>query len=400
MADDETKNNDASPASHASHATNNSISVTLKRMGSISYSINWDYQEQEGWVPLKDVPFRSDFVAFQGTIVAMSYGTEAVRGYWGDGIYVYNVESDIWDKYASYPNNFDSTNLSIALNKHTNELYGFEYGNTRHNYGVYVNTLKVINLKEKTFITKSVNFIATKEFANATFLNSISTVFINGKYHVFAGESEKIHLILNTQFDFNELEICCKSVQLGANYHCERPWAIMYNMNKRMIILGGDYDTWMKKVPLYVYEMHGDHVKSRWKKVLIELPNQIEETQITTRPLSYCYHEKSENILIFDGLRGKYIYVVNINDFKVKESKIMCPENKVYDVVFVSHMCENERTVMGYAREHGGYQQLPHDILHEIANWMEGFDCIHLFDKNRGLCHWVIDVDSIINNVY
>ena len=39
---------------------------------------------------------------------------------------------------------------------------------------------------------------------------------------------------------------------------------------------------------------------------------------------------------------------------------------------------------------------IPKDVANEIANWMEGFECVHLFDKNRGLCHWVIDVNSLI----
>eukprot|EP01084_Bolivina_argentea_P273112 465154_1 len=359
---------------------------TSKEMQTISY--NYEDDEKETWIPLKDVPFRSYFIAFRGTILAISYKSK--HGYWGDGIYIYNIDNNIWGKFITYPDYFESTLLSIALNKHTKELYGYtcSYCNTLPHIKNNNQILSIINLKKKTFSEEVI-----KTDMGMDNLNCASTVFIEDKYHLFVGNDYRKHFILSKQFEFIE---CCNSIPLGANYHGRMPWSVMYAQNKRMIIFGGNYDSWMKKVPLYCYEMKGKHVESCWKKVLIELPNQKETVEICTRELSYCYHEKSENILIFDGLSGKHIYIVNINDFKVRESEILCPENKIYDVLFVSHMSENEKIVMGYIRKYVGIEQLPYDILNEIANWMEGFDCVHVFDKNRGLCHWVIDVMSIV----
>eukprot|EP01083_Nonionella_stella_P033822 92549_1 len=346
-----------------------------------------DDANQEAWIALKDVPFRSYFLSFRGTILAISFKSNLM---WGDGIYIFNVDEDKWEKYMSYPNDFNTMNLSLSLNRDSKQIFGYQ----NMVKGKYMTKhtpqcIKVMHLQTKQCYTQPLP--PPDEFALNSFdVAYVSTVFINDTYHMFSGKDDRTHSILQLHPHVH-FETCCSTDSYNGalfdSYNGER-WSLMYDASQQMVIFGGDYDPFISKCPLYCYKVK----ESKWTSVYLKISDAVK----SARMVSYCYHEKTQNILMFDGLGGQHIYVVNINDWKVRVSGIRCPENKVYDAVFVSHMTLNEVIVKGYCREQIGLAALPHDIVNEIAHWMEGFDCIHLFDHNRGLCHWLTDVNSIL----
>eukprot|EP01084_Bolivina_argentea_P029068 53969_1 len=332
------------------------------------------------WLSLQPMSVESAFIVTnQDEIIAVPYCNTSKdwceRRHNGDGIYKYNHKNDKWVKYISYPTTFISTYHSIALNELSQQLYIINMENT----------LQIIDLKSNKFTTKDMVQKVDDWFPIGIY-QGCSCIFLNGKYNLFAG-THKCHLQLNNKFefvsfDFNELK-----------KHSQYFSGLIYVKNKNSLFLfGGEQISlpYKKLDCIWCYELN----EKKWQKMDAKLPYEMSH-------IGCCYHEKTENIIIFDCDR---IWIWNLLTMTFRESVIKSPlGTERCQSIMISNI-NSELIVFGYVREYwlnthfGNATPFPHKyIINLIEQWYH-CDYIHLFAMARTpTLHWKINVFDIIN---
>eukprot|EP01084_Bolivina_argentea_P160454 279414_1 len=328
----------------------------------------------------------------------------ACKNYEVDGLLKYNPEDDTWQDWIDYPDNIDNVQKATSSIDHNHETKSsilFILAETKADFCW-------IKIDLKNQLCES--FPYNKDFDNnkSGSADTNSAIFaINDTIHIFGGNSNANHLIMNTKTQtirdylllsnyFDELEVN------DTIYGYNRFGKIYLKSKQKILIFGGMVVFGGQSIPID-HMLEYSLITKQYTKLQLKLPKLMYY-------LSCTITDDEKYIIIFneDGRNnflevGQEIFVLDTHSMKFFISNIVtpemddcsgspAPETKSFPCI-VSHIHKAKLLVLGYIRS-----QLNEMISNELIQLLTIFyaqEFVH-FIMRRGK-HWEIPLTSILN---
>eukprot|EP01084_Bolivina_argentea_P194407 333549_1 len=297
-----------------------------------------------------------------------------------DKLYQYNSNSDKkWNEYIKYPNHLVwSTDHCIAFDAEKQLLYV-------HNRQANMLLFDIKSQQSKVFTIKS-KFDVRNAYTNA------SVVIINNTFHLIGGMRNTKHITFNNKLKtFSSHLHYFKDFQTGFYGHC---LAHIKRKNMEILLLFGGTAAYDAKSLDCIYKY--DVLKMMWSKVETKLPKKLSF-------ISCVVPQNQKYVILFGGVENEYnyadsIYVYDIDNNKILESKIKCPNKQnTFGAVIQSDFSniQTELLIEGYLRNVFEVKNYPMDIV-SVVKLLFNAEYVHLTQVNKGT-HWKILVADLIS---
>lgn len=298
----------------------------------------------------------------------------------GDGIYKYNVNTNVWTRLIEYDDTFKtSSQVVYAAYDPSNQLLFVSDGKTIFEFDLNSKSMKVLN---EFAIRRCMSMICVDGIlhllsANAWRVASVQSDDNDYKHEVFnkdIGEFKEIHKI--KEFDGNFFKLL---------HLKKKKNVILFDPNNGVM---HTYQTW-----------NNEWVPSKIKNEYEPISNQA---YVSTANEQHIIGLSGVIRVSYPSVCGHYITMFDVRDKVLKTLKAKCPVTTgLVRAVMMTNEKRDEVMVYGFvnqcfeSEEYQNIQRLPKYLIQLISQWISN-EYIHLIDQMTGN-HWKIHIDEILN---
>ena len=293
----------------------------------------------------------------------------------------YDIHKGSWLHIVDCARN-DLPNLN--WNEETNEFYMYK----KHELEIY-------NVETKKF----------KRYATILDVYAHQYTIVNGDFHVIGGYISRDHMIWDPKTERFISQYTFPTYEWDK---CLENAGCVYVASRNMLLLFGGYDAGIIQ-PLDAIWKY-DLMKKQWKKVST-LP-------LALQSFGFALTFDEKYIIIFGGMSSDFhynhdIWIMNVDTFDVKKSKIKCPGydeeidpeeiDSEWKAVVANDRNRMGVVVTGFIRKCWLEEEIvknlmfpPYDVIQLIKTWCV-MDNVHLISREGD--HWRMSVTDLLNSV-
>eukprot|EP01084_Bolivina_argentea_P139476 245366_1 len=320
-------------------------------------------QELEGINAISDI-----IVLNENEFICMSTSIAATNS----TLWKYNVNNDTWEELLT----MIVCQGSLCLNGNTNMLYHYTDKNL---------SICDLNVKHKTFVTYETNLNVYND----------SCLIANDELHLVGGYTNRNHLIWDSiekkfisQYTFDEWKRCIE----GAVF--------VHIPSRNMLLLLGGYDAGAVECldTIWKYCLQ----QKKWEKLYTTLPSAMRNFGcIVTANEKYVIVFGGSTLSLYNTLPENGIHVLDLDTFETFESKVKCPQQKVYNEYKAARVGNTKKqniVICGFIRRCWSQPEFdnimyPSDDIIKLMQIWYAFDDVHLMAPNGK--HWKINISHI-----
>ena len=298
-----------------------------------------------------------------------------------DGVYSYNIKQNKWKKIFSFPDDFECYIHSAAYHDKTRTLYLALSDDLR----LFKVDLNAMELKEDENIEceDHSRLIISKNELHLT------GDYRNGKSHqIFVIQDDQIRAAHSLQIDIAGTDIIGHALIHLKSQNC-------------LFLFGGEGRTTIHKFSM---------LDRKWIKMKAKLPKQLQYAGIVST-------RDERHILLFggclslsdDGPTFDNIYIYDVRNNALRESRIKCPFTGSCGAVISDDLDEEKLIVAGFinkcytAKDFVNLQVLPYYLIELISEWYQNQQVYLIREDDCGApkeefeaVHFSINVDDIL----